>query len=82
MATSKDAILAELQAVETALNRVYAVGQSVTVPGTGIQATQASLAALLRRKRTLEGKLLALGGATASVQTKYGDANAVDWTDA
>lgn len=80
MATSKDAILAELADIATAKSRIYKIGASSQIPG-AIGTSQANLDALLRRERELRGKLLRAGGAPCRLRPNYLPTSARDWED-
>lgn len=82
MATSKDVLLAELDAIHEAKLRILKAGQSVTLPGSAAQINQPSFAELCKREREIRSRLLRSGGAPTRVRPDYSDGHAVDWSDA
>jgi len=81
MATSKDALIAELQAVRSAKLRALKTGQRVAVPG-AMDAELVDYDTLNRREAAIIQKLLRAGGATRRVRPKYTDYSGTrDWED-
>lgn len=80
MGISKDALVAELQAIRQAKLTALQTGQQVQMPG-AIGATLVSYAELCRQESAIRGRLLrAVSGVTTRLRPSY-TATSRDWTD-
>lgn len=81
MATSKNALIEELQAIRSAKLRILKTGQRVQVPG-AFDSEAVSYKALCKRESEIKQKLLRSSGAPRRVRPRYGDYSGTrDWED-